>query len=131
MEERKCLCTVLNCHMFRIATSWMKMTPLTQTGNQSRVFVIESLTLLYLIPLPNCNLLPNQTAVTFGSNKSISKTRDKQTLNENKMTTEEITNICQRFTFLAGAPLNSKGTLLFVLYSTITNSNIKTYIIKS
>lgn len=48
------------------------MTPLT--GTQSKVFVIEGLTLLYLKPLPKCNLLANKTALTFGSNKSINKT---------------------------------------------------------
>lgn len=50
------------------------MTPLTPTGNQSKVFVMEGLTLLYLVPRPKRNLLANQTAVTFGSHKSINKT---------------------------------------------------------
>lgn len=50
------------------------MTLLTPTGNQSKVLVIEGLTLFSLIPLPKCNLLANPKAVTFGSHKSINKT---------------------------------------------------------
>lgn len=54
-ENAFVLCLITICLGLPPQKSWMKMTPLSQTGNQSRVFVIESFTLLYLIPLPNCN----------------------------------------------------------------------------
>lgn len=114
------LCLITICLGLPPQKSWMKMTPLPQTGNQSRVFVIESFTLLYLIPLPNFNSI---TESNSGNNKSISKTETNKCWMKTKWLQKRF-YICQRYKYLvnACAPINSKGTLFFLWYSTITNS---------